>query len=361
LSPPAHAAASLRPGIAAGPYPERRDEPEGALERLARGFAGVFPRRRRRRAGAAAIVARVHAAAAELAALSDEALQREAVALRARLHREGFTAPLAGRAFALVQESAHRRLGLRHYDVQLAGGWVLLQGCVAEMETGEGKTLTATLPACTAAMAGIPVHVITVNDYLAARDARGMEPLYRALGLSVGAVTAGMDPQARRAAYRCDVVYCTNKQLVFDYLADRLRRGTTRGDLRTRLDGLLGGGESGAPFLRGLCFALVDEADSVLVDEARTPVILSASRDAGDLQTYVQALAFAEQLAPGPDYAVDTRERRVHLTEGARARIERLTAHLGGPWAIPPRRDELVRQALAAQHLFHRDHHYLVR
>src|SRR4029079_16952199 len=149
------------------------------------------------------------------------------------LRRDGFRAELVARAFALVSHASRQLLGKQHFDVQLLGGWILLQGMVAEMETGEGKTLTATLPACTAALAGVPVHVITVNDYLTSRDAEAMRPVYEALGLTVGVIVHGMEPAARRAAYACDVTYCTNKELTFDYLRDRMALG--RQDSRLQL------------------------------------------------------------------------------------------------------------------------------
>jgi preprotein translocase subunit SecA len=149
-------------------------------------------------------------------------LRLAATELKRQLRRTGFQIEIAGRTFALVREVAHRKVAQRHFDVQLMGGWGLLQGKLVEMATGEGKTLTATLPACTAALAGVPVHVITVNDYLAKRDAEDMGPIYTFLGLSVGVVTQEMSPDQRRAAYACDITYCTNKDLAFDYLRDRV-------------------------------------------------------------------------------------------------------------------------------------------
>ncbi len=138
------------------------------------------------------------------------------------LRRSGFQRDTVAQTFALIREVAERTVGMRHLDVQLIGGAAMLKGMVAEMETGEGKTLTATLPAGTLALAGVAVHIITVNDYLAGRDAAWMAPIYEALGLTVGTIVHGMDPGARQAAYRCDVTYCTNKELAFDYLRDRI-------------------------------------------------------------------------------------------------------------------------------------------
>ena len=179
-------------------------------------------------------------------------------------------------SFALVREVAGRSLGTPHYDVQLMGGWIMARGMLAEMATGEGKTLTATLPAAAAALAGIPVHVISSNDYLVTRDAEAMGPLYEALGLSVGTVTdAEKDPDARRAAYACDITYATSNQVAFDYLRDRIASQGSRG-LAFQLDRLhREQPRSEQLLLRGLCFAIVDEADSVLIDEARTPLLLA--------------------------------------------------------------------------------------
>jgi len=202
-------------------------------------------------------------------------------------------------AFALVREASQRALGLRHFDVQLVGGLILLQGMVAEMETGEGKTLTATLPACTAALAGIPVHIITVNDYLAERDTQWMEQIYRALGLRAGAIIHGMNPEAKRAAYRCDVTYCTNKEVAFDYLRDRIVLWDRPGEIRLQLERLYGeGSRMNRLMMHGLHYGIVDEADSVLIDEARTPLIISAEGDGYDEQRlYEQALEMAFLIA----------------------------------------------------------------
>jgi preprotein translocase subunit SecA len=193
---------------------------------------------------------------------------------------------------------------MRHFDVQLIGGYVLLNGMVAEMETGEGKTLTATLAASAAALAGIPVHVITVNDYLAKRDAEWMKPVYEALGLRVGVVTHELSLEERRDAYRCDVTYCTNKDIVFDYLKDRLLLRQRPGHIQMRLERLHRKKDARLDrvILRGLPFAIVDEADSVLIDEARTPLIISGpGNNSCEEESYHQALAMAAQLRPAED------------------------------------------------------------
>ncbi|MEE8556319.1 MAG: prepilin peptidase, partial [Myxococcota bacterium] len=193
-------------------YPQRSRPRLKRLDKIGEAAAGRVARpvrvaqlRSRR------IVDRVNDLGPTVAALDPDALREEAQKLRLRLHRKGFQPEPVAQAFALVREAAVRTLGERPYDVQVRGAWVLLSGMVAEMQTGEGKTLTATLPASTAALAGIPTHIVTVNDYLAARDAETMGPIYRALGLTVGVITHGLSPDERRAAYRCDVTYCTNK------------------------------------------------------------------------------------------------------------------------------------------------------
>ena len=247
--------------------------------------------------------------------------------LRYRLRCDGEQRDLVARTFALVRTVAAQTLGMSHFDVQLMGGWVLLHGMVAEMPTGEGKTLTATLPACTMALAGVPVHIVTVNDYLAQRDAAWMGPLYRALGLTVGIVVQGMSLEARQAAYACDVTYCTNKEMAFDYLKDRLVLGRHQSRLQLQLERV-----TGAParlhrlMLRGLCYAIVDEADSVLIDEARTPLIIAGGDGQVPTQrAYHRALELAEQLTAGRDFVCDDRERAVRLTAGGQERLTVLT------------------------------------
>ena len=207
-------------------YPERSVPCESWFDRQGVKLASPVMRRlRERTAMRTEVVEPVNELGRALAGLRDDQLRQEAVRVREQLRRDGFSNELVFRSFALVREVAQRTIGQRHYDVQILGGWVLLNGCVAEMATGEGKTLTATLAAATAALAGVPVHIITVNDYLTARDADEMGPIYRMLGLTVGMITHEQDPAAHRAAYACDVTYCTNKELAFDYLRDRLAVG----------------------------------------------------------------------------------------------------------------------------------------
>ena len=341
-------------------YPERAESREGRLDRLvsaARYFTGGAGTGRKQ---LARIVAATDAAAAGLEALSDAQLAERAAELRPRLRRAGFRdLALAAESFALVREAAARTIGQRHFDVQLIGGWAMLNGMLAEMETGEGKTITATLTAATAAVAGRSVHVVTVNDYLAERDAGTMGPVFRALGLSVGCVKQGMDPESRRAAYRSDVTYCSNKEIAFDYLRDRMVLGGKPRAIAMKMDALSGAGAGQRLLLRGLQFAIVDEADSVLVDEARTPLILSTEAKQTQEETlHEQALGLARQLGED-DYAI--RDNGVEINDAGLDRLEELCEPLSGVWHGPRRREQLVRQALSALHIFQRDKHYLVR
>jgi len=354
---------SLRPGLALGPYPERPEPGSGVLERLLVWATSTMAQSGSRSTrGFRGITRRVDEHGAALRGRSDNTLLAHGRLLGKHLRSKGLHDELVARSFALVREVADRQLGMRHYAEQIIGGWAIINGKLAEMETGEGKTLAATLPACTAALAGIPVHVVTVNDYLVTRDAELMGPIYRALGLSVGTITEEMDAPARRAAYACDVTYCTNKQLAFDYLKDRLVLGKDPGRLRLELEPLYNDAPRlGQLLLRGLCFAIVDEADSVLIDEARTPLIISKPGETeGQQRVYEQALALAEQLDADSDFEIESRERVVRITHRGTFKLAQLCDPLGGIWTGRKRREELVRQALSALHLFKRDQQYLI-
>ncbi len=353
-----------RPGLLAGVYPQREDIRPSWLEKAAAATVGkVHQYALGRQPRYRYFVRTVEAAAEGLDGLSDADLTTRATELRRMLYARGLRDELVAQSFAIVREFATRRLSLRHYDVQLYGGWVMLEGMVAEMETGEGKTLTATLAASTAALAGIPVHVVTVNDFLASRDAQWMRPIYRALGLTVGTIIEGMDLEQRRVAYNQDITYCTNKQLVFDYLKDRMLLGQENRALHLNLEELYAERpRTSRLLLRGLCFAIVDEADSVLIDEARTPLIIS-NRSSSDDQdkTYKHAVRIARTLESPRDFSVDPWRRQVELTDLGKAQIARMSRRLGGVWSGPKRREELIRQGLSALHLFKVDKHYLVR
>ena len=353
-----------RSEVGVAPYAERADrETNWPDYRIAAGLGALRARLPFQRMACRRRAAQVLALAPWAEALTEAGLRDAADALRPALLREGFTPVLSARAFALIRAATWRHLGMRHHPVQLMGGAAMLDGRLAQMATGEGKTITALLPAVTAGLAGIPVHVVTVNDYLASRDAARLRPVYEALGLSLGLAQHGDEPAARRAAYAANVTYVTNKELTFDYLRDRIARGTgLRGAARERMTSLLGGGGQGGLMLRGLHFAVIDEADSVLVDEARTPLIISAERGAAEAQALSeQALELAGQLAPGRHWSLSRDERKIELTRAGRAEVAWLAAGRGGLWSILRAREELAEQALSALHLFERDRHYIVQ
>ena len=301
----------------------------------------------------------------QLVALTDRRLRETAEELRARLLSASLYSREMARSFALAREAARRHLGMRHFPVQLLGGAAMMGGALAEMETGEGKTLTALLPAITAALMGRSVHIITVNDYFARRDAEQLAPVYNALGLTVGLVQHGQLPQERQHAYASDVTYCTNKELVFDYLRDRLALGHRRARARLSIDDMFKSrpaGQHQSLLLRGLHFAIVDEADSVLIDEARVPLILSGTQEGPENTDglYETALDIARHLVPGEEFHLRANEKSVRLTARGEGRIAQLAAGLPGLWAIRRAREELAQHALAALHLYRRDVQYIV-
>ncbi|MCP5059624.1 MAG: prepilin peptidase [bacterium] len=356
----------FRPGVLRGGYPERVEPRAPRLERklsqLRERARGERPRVSELRARAREVILRSDGLTD---ASSDELAQRLADVVPA-LRRSLAGEPLL-ETLALVREQARRELGMAHFEVQLMAGMGMLHGMLVELDTGEGKTLSATLPAAVAALAGIPVHVITVNDYLVERDAETMGPLYRALGLSVGTVVdRDPDPEIRRHAYACDITYVTNKQIAFDYLRDRLSRPNRSEALRGEVARLQQEGQQGQQgaglLLRGLCYAIVDEADSVLVDEARTPLILSRNVPAPGLEEIArQATQVAALLREDEDYQLSRDGRNADVTESGRARIGELSKGYGGIWNAPLRRAELVRVALTAARGYVRDEDYVVR
>jgi preprotein translocase subunit SecA len=351
-------AALTVPGLLTGGYPERDSAGQGRGEART-GLRAPAPveRHRQRR-----FVTLVERNCERFAALTGPAWLAAVREVRTQLAAGGFADEAAAQAFALAREATRRTLGKSQFHTQIIAARIMLSGRLAEMATGEGKTLAAVLTAATAALAGIPVHVLTANDYLVGRDAELLTPVFGLLGLSVGAVTRPLDQAQRRTAYACDIAYCTAKELTFDYLRDRLVRRRVQSELHERVRRMEGGDVAPAPLLlRGLCMAIVDEADSILIDEARTPLILSQPRINPQKQVYIeQALQLAVRLQ-GADFEVDAARQEARLTEAGRARLAELAAPLGGLWRDSRHRDEIVVLALAAHHVFHRDKHYLVR
>jgi preprotein translocase subunit SecA len=261
-------------------------------------------------------VERINALEPEVAGLSDDALRAKTAEFKTRLSQGENLENLLPEAFAVVREASKRTLGMRHFDVQLIGGMVLHQGKIAEMRTGEGKTLVATLAAYLNALSGRGVHVVTVNDYLARRDADWMGQIYRFLGMTVGVVVPGQERETKRAAYAADIIYGTNNEYGFDYLRDNM---AFRPEDRVQ---------------RGVNFAIVDEVDSILIDEARTPLIISGpAEESTDLYMKINAVVpklQKQETEDGPgDYSVDEKTRQAFLTEAGHEKVERLLAQAG--------------------------------
>ncbi len=294
---------------------------------------------------------------------SNHDLLLQARELGRMLKVHGFENKTLVKQFCLIREISERHLKMRHFNTQVMAGWSILHGQVAEMATGEGKTLTIVLPAASAALAGIPVHVITVNDYLTQRDADFLRPVYESLGLSVGVIIQGMDPDARRQAYDCDITYCTNKELAFDYLKDRLTLGNHPGMLRMRVRRLYGDiSNKRKSLLRGLHFAIVDEADSVLIDEARTPLIISGEQKGNLNEAMVQAaLVIAREMQEGRDFQVDDAQRKIELNPAGEDLIAHRFEQHESDWSSLLLCEDLVRKGLTALHIFKRDEDYLVQ
>ncbi len=357
-------AIAMRPGLIAGRYPEKTDRENGWFDRSFSAFQGGIERLCvHRRTALHNVAGEIDGYGKALTALDRKNLDNLLFGLRRRFRIQGLSDRLCIQAFALVRETAARTIRMRHYDSQVMAGWVMLRGELAEMETGEGKTLAATLAAATAALSGIPVHIVTVNEYLVERDARAMGPLYRALGLTVGYVTQSMEPERRRAGYACDITYCTNKQVAFDYLRDRLVLGNDRGRLRLQLESAYEDKNRLNQFLlRGLCFAIVDEADSVLIDEARTPLILTRNVDSTEEHAvYRKALQVAQRLENGRDFFLDPSQRVVQLTLAGQRNLAGVQLSRDALWQSARRREELVRHALHALYLLQKDRDYLVQ
>src|ERR1700761_2494865 len=241
----------------------------------------------------------------QLMSLSDAELAAKTPEFKQRLANGASLDDILIRAFAVCREAGRRTLGMRHFDVQLIGGIVLHQGKIAEMKTGEGKTLVATLPAYLNALAGRGVHIVTVNDYLARRDAEWMGPIYRMLGLTVGVIVHDLDDAKRRAAYGADITYGTNNEFGFDYLRDNMKY-----DLKDCVQ-------------RGHHFAIVDEVDSILIDEARTPLIISGPAEEST-DKYYRVDKIIPKLIQEIDYTLDEKMRTATLTEEGVSKTERL-------------------------------------
>jgi preprotein translocase subunit SecA len=291
--------------------------------------------------------------------------------LRARLRdfRDGFRRGgrnqglLIAPALAAIREAADREIGLRPFLVQLIGALALHRGYLAEMATGEGKTLTAGLAAVLAGWTRNPCHIITVNDYLVQRDSKWLKPLYEFCGVKVGFVTGQMPPEERRNGYACDVTYSTSKEVVADFLRDGIQAKALRNPSRRLIQRMLANNPSVADdgVMRGLHTAIVDEADSVLIDEAVVPLIIATPRKNEALREVIQiAHGIVEPLEPGTDYRVDARYREIELTPSGLLRIGSACSSLPGLWRGEQRRNELIKQALSAREFYENGKQYVL-
>jgi preprotein translocase subunit SecA len=301
-----------------------------------------------------------------LQALDDAQLRKRSLSLRYRAKSGEPLRQLLPEAFALVREAGRRTLGMRHFDVQLLGGMALFHRAIVEMQTGEGKTLTATLPLYLFSLLGKGSHLATVNDYLARRDAEWMRPLYEALGLTVGVVETQMSTPQRRKAYACDITYGTAKEFGFDFLRDRLLIRHLREGQSDLIGGMLAGGRGGdeKPVQREAYFAIVDEADSILIDEARTPLIISAvptEEEKLAVACYQWSATASDEFAEDDDYEYDHEKKMATLNAAGRQKARLMDK--------PPALDTIgmvniyhyLEQAIAVSREYHRDRQFVVR
>ena len=354
-----------RPGLRYGPTPEQAQEENTSSrldnfircvkERLASGYRRRIIEQQQLQVDKKIDLVR---------ALPEEAAQAQYARLRQRLRNQFSNIDVTISALAHACLAAERSLSLIPRKGQRQAATALLLNHFVEMPTGEGKTLAIALAAAVTASNDTPVHVLTANDYLAERDAQRLAPFYAALGLSCSCVLPSMDDNARNQSYDCNIVYVTGKQAGFDWMRDALARGPTRTSLVNRLGSLTASAQgSRAPLLqRGLCAAILDEADSLLLDEARTPLVLASPDEnvSSAEQEGCAALALAQMLEAEYDYHLNKESRLANLTDNGKVRLKEFAQRLPGVWRASRYRDERVRQALVALHLWQLDHHYIV-
>ncbi len=333
------------------------------LDIAVNGVVGFFKNRRPMLSSYKAAAARIEKMEEEIHALGATRFREEVGKCRELAQLNRLEGDMLERGLGLAREAAWRSIGKRPFPVQLMGALAMVQNNVAEMATGEGKTLTASLAASIWAWSGRPVHIITVNDYLVARDAQLMSPVYEMLGHRTGHVIHETTPQDRVDHYRRGIVYVTSKELVADFLRDQISLGNLRTSSQTAVGMLMNPGPRNALMLPGLFKVLVDEADSLLIDEAVTPLIISNSPDdEANAVLYRAAAEIAAQMREGQDFTIDWTVRNIDLTLRGQNRIDEI-ADLGGAggfWKGKRRREELVTQAIVALHCYVRDEQYLV-
>ncbi len=303
---------------------------------------GLFSRDSRSIKKLKKIADQVVALEGKYSAMTDEELKEQTNALKERLNNGETLDQILPDAFAVNREAAYRVLNMKHFYVQIMGGIALHQGRIAEMATGEGKTLVATLPAYLNALTGKGVHIVTVNEYLAKRDAEQMGKVHRFLGLTVGVSVSGMDENAKRAAYACDITYSTNNELGFDYLRDNMVNQASR-----RMQ-------------RGHNFAIVDEVDSILIDEARTPLIISG-QGIKSSDAYYTAQKFAKTLTPEEDFEIDKKLKTIHLTESGTAKAEKFYKVENLADVKCMELNHYILNALKANYIMVADENYIVK
>jgi preprotein translocase subunit SecA len=345
---PAMPAATLpRPGLLYGPYPQRLKARPPLWAEWADGIGnrllGAWRSHAQRE--------RVFLQSLARARQAPTTFSMELAAVRASLSRHGLTDELVARAQCLAAQAIEQATGKRPYDTQHRAAWAMLGDRLVEMDTGEGKSIATLMAAATAALAGVPVHVITANDYLAARDAEAAAPVLGHLGLSAAAIVPDMDGTARRAVYARDVVFCTARELGFDYMRDQLQAAAVRQ-----------GTAGEPPVLRGLNLALIDEADSVLIDHARTPLVIAVRHPQAMDSSVLQAVwRLSGELVAGTHYTLKRELRRAELLPAASEPLRAALADVAAAPRDPRVSLDLLRQALVMRHLLHRDRHYLVQ
>ncbi|NLF08279.1 MAG: preprotein translocase subunit SecA, partial [Pirellulaceae bacterium] len=314
-----------------------------------------------------ALLPQIAALEPELQHLADEQLRKQSLSLRYRAKSGEPLASLLVEGYALVREAARRTINMRHFDVQLLGGIAMFNRSIVEMQTGEGKTLTATLPLYLHALVGRGCHLATVNDYLARRDADWMGPVYKLLGMTVGVVETQMPQPQRRKAYACDITYGTAKEFGFDFLRDRLllrRIGEGQTDI---LGGMLGKGPAGGdekPVQREAHFALVDEADSILIDEARTPLIISAlptEEERLAVECYKWSAEVIHEFVEDDDYEYDHEKKTAELTREGRLKVRRLPKPEALDSVGMVNIYQYIERAILVDREYHLDRQYVVR
>ncbi len=348
------------PGLLFGTYPERAlsstTQPSIISSGLAlwarlTGFVGNYQAKR--------FVQNVRHLEKGLPPIDSQAFNTALLNLKAAMRRDGFIDTHIAQAFAMINQVYANTLHIHLFDTQLIAAYYLLHNRLAEMATGEGKTYAVALAAATAGISGVPVHVITANPYLAARDAASLKALYQALGLTVGTVVEGQGTAQRQQVYACDISYCTAKELVFDYLRDSTHRNkeTVAWDAKPATN------QVPQLLLRGLCMAIIDEVDSILIDEASMPLILSQGLN-NDTQTVdycKQALSLAHQLIIEKDFTLQPDTMQADLTVAGCEKLEVAVSHLTAAWYNRQHREETICQALSALYLYRCDQHYLVK